>query len=783
MTRRVLIIQRRLTEYRVPLFEALRERLAAHGVRLQVAYGTPTASEAARDDAGVLAWGVKTSCSYPVPLAPHLVWQQIPRRIIAEQDLIVVAHENMLLLNYLLLFGRRPPKVRLAFWGHGANFQAKAPNGLRERLKSWTARRADWWFAYTSRSVERVAESGFPVERITCLNNALDASPLRAWLAGITAEEKRTLLGELGLAGGRVGVFLGSLSREKRLPFLFEAADRLRRRFPDFELLVIGDGPQRALVRELAGKRPWCRWVGARHGREKALYLSLGDVMLNPGMVGLNILDSFACGLPLLTTDCGIHSPEIAYLESGSNGVMTPDSPAAYGDAVAGLLLDDPLRREIAGRCLRDAEKYSLENMVANFCTGILQAIPPRSNPAPVHVVVIWQRFLSYHAARLRRLNARLAPLGYRLSAIEVASQDGSYGFAELRPGEGFAHHCLFPGSSYHDHTVAEIHGSVQAKLSGLQPDIVFAPATPFPEGMAADAYRLASGCRRVMMDDAWEHTDRRGPLTRLMKRLIHRNIDGVFIPAPSHAPYYLGLGFPAERVLHGVDVVDNDFFASAADRARTAEAAIREEKRLPADYFLFVGRFLPRKGLETLFAAYDQYRAAATETPWGLVLVGDGPHLEAVHGMAAGIPGVQLAGVARGEELCRYYALARALIVPSVLDPWGLVVNEGMAAGLPVLVSSGCGAARTLVREGENGWTFGPDRVDCLARLMRRLARLPERERARMGARSREMIADWSLDRFADGVIGALALSRRKGGGPLANLATRLWKGRVSVN
>jgi glycosyltransferase involved in cell wall biosynthesis len=85
-------------------------------------------------------------------------------------------------------------------------------------------------------------------------------------------------------------------------------------------------------------------------------------------------------------------------------------------------------------------------------------------------------------------------------------------------------------------------------------------------------------------------------------------------------------------------------------------------------------------------------------------------------------------------------------------------------------------------VKEGDNGWTFDPDGVDALALLLRRMSDLPNDELIQMGEKSREIIADWSLDRFADGVIQALALPRHEPAGILAALATKLWKGRVSV-
>jgi glycosyltransferase involved in cell wall biosynthesis len=197
------------------------------------------------------------------------------------------------------------------------------------------------------------------------------------------------------------------------------------------------------------------------------------------------------------------------------------------------------------------------------------------------------------------------------------------------------------------------------------------------------------------------------------------------------------------------------------------------------------VGRFLPRKGLETLVTAFKQYRdqsEANGKVAWDLVLVGDGRHQNAIRAMVKDLPGVHFAGAVFGDTLCHYYGLARVLVVPSLVDQWGLVVNEGLAAGLPVLVSRGCGAARTLVKEGDNGWTFDPDGVDALALLLRRMSDLPNDELIQMGEKSREIIADWSLDRFADGVIQALALPRHEPAGILAALATKLWKGRVSV-
>jgi len=795
LNKNVLIFQRRMTEYRVPLFDLLREKVQDRGVGLTVVYGDPTPEEAARKDRGELDWGLKVKNRYLRVGTARAVFGGIPAAILQEQDLLVIPHENSLLFNYWLLLKRLFGKSRIAYWGHGTNFGDLDAQSYGNRVRAWTIPLVDWWFAYTALSVRKVMEAGFPEERITCLNNAIDTRELKALRESIHPFEVEQLRQELGLKGNSVGIFIGSMHSDKRIDFLCSSAEEIKRILPEFELIMIGDGPLKGIVEDFAASRPWCMWAGALHGRQKAAYLSLGRVILNPGLVGLGILDSFVFGLPMVTTDCKIHSPEIAYLESGRNGLMVEDSREAFVQGVVRLLRDKAQGERMADACLQDASRYSIEGMVDAFTDGIVKALNqplPREErknllgrgtfeDVPRHIAVVWQRFLPYHVARLRHLQERLAREGICLSAIEVASSDLSYGFPEEADrGSDFKRTCCFPGTSYHDHNAGEIHEKVLGLLHDLMPDVVFAPATPFPEGIAAVAYRLSSGKRVVMMDDAWEHTARRSLVVQQVKKLIHRNIDAVFVPAPSHRSYYEKVGFAEERTIFGVDVVDNDYFSSMAEKTRQDAEALRKAYSMPQNYFLFVGRLLSRKGIEDLLAGYKSYRMSEEKDLWDLILVGGGHDLEMFRTMAKGLPKIHFAGPRFGDDLCRYYALAGALIVPSLSDPWGLVINEGMASGLPVIVSKGCGAVKTLVREGENGWTFDPGDVETLAGLMSGTSKLSRWELKRMAEQSQRIISEWSLERFSEGVLKALTIPRRPRAGFFSNLATRLWKGRV---
>ena len=116
--------------------------------------------------------------------------------------------------------------------------------------------------------------------------------------------------------------------------------------------------------------------------------------------------------------------------------------------------------------------------------------------------------------------------------------------------------------------------------------------------------------------------------------------------------------------------------------------------------------------------------------------------------------------------ELPGYYAGAGAFVHPAHEEPWGLVVNEAMASGLPVLVSRRCGCAGDLVAEGENGFLLDPGDVGAMAGRLRQMAEMGREERERMGRRSREIVEGYGPERFAAGLQEAVSAAIRHGNG-----------------
>lgn len=374
MSVRVVLIVSILTHYRVRFHELVRERLAAHGIRYDLVIGTPLPHEAAKGDTVTLPWAT----IIPSRALGSLLWQP-GTRLLRDARLVIVTQENRLLLNYLLQFSRSLSLGRrqVAFFGHGRNFQARDRDSRAERWKRFWATRVDWWFGYTEETRAHVESLGFPADRITVFNNSVDTSTLRRDVAEVTPERLSALRAEMRLVGRNVGIFVGGIYADKRMAFLMEAADRIRASVPDFELIVVGAGPDLPIVQALAESRSWVHVMGPRFGREKVELMKLGHVFMMPGLMGLAILDAGMLGLPIATTTFPWHSPEIAYLEPDRNGLKVEawENSTAYADAVAALLLDPDRRKAMSLAAREMADRFSIEAMAENFVTGVLKAL------------------------------------------------------------------------------------------------------------------------------------------------------------------------------------------------------------------------------------------------------------------------------------------------------------------------------------------------------------------------------------------------------------------------
>ena len=248
------------------------------------------------------------------------------------------------------------------------------------------------------------------------------------------------------------------------------------------------------------------------------------------------------------------------------------------------------------------------------------------------------------------------------------------------------------------------------------------------------------------------------------IKGFLLRMCFDIAFPVGRRATAYLeSLGFQRRNIVAGSNVVDNTFYWGGVSHLRAT--ARPEDFELPQRYILYVGRLASEKNLDILLRSFTAYREMGGV--YDLVLVGDGPMNENLHALVASRDvgrHVHITERQGAKGLLPYYAFADCFTLPSMSEPWGLVVNEAMASGLPVIVSSQCGCVADLIQHGVNGFVFNPEDASELAMHFRKIDGMSDEARLEMGRHSLEIVTEFSLEKWANQVKMALTSVRING-------------------
>lgn len=395
-----------------------------------------------------------------------------------------------------------------------------------------------------------------------------------------------------------------------------------------------------------------------------------------------------------------------------------------------------------------------------------------------MNAALAFAQYGPYHYARARTLAAALSP-AHQLFPVQIASSSQTYAWKTEEQHQPMEVETLLPGCE-DNASFGKSFAAARRFFQHRRIEVAFlpsyAPASSFGLLMAAKA----TGVRCVMMNESHAGTERGRGWKRFLKRWLVRCFDSALVGGVPHRRHFASLGMPEQRIFTGYDAVDNDYFSINSANARENAGHYRASHKLPRRYILNLGRMVGKKNLATLLEAYAACLKDPRATGLHLVFVGSGREEHSLRALAGELnltvidhhdsakpvkfsenkPVVHFYGFRQIDESPVFYALAEAFVLPSLYEEWGLVVNEAMACGLPVIVSQAAGCAEDLVEDGGNGFTFDPLNSGELAQKILWLSGNAACRRA-MGAQSRNIIAKWGCDNFARSALLAIEAAR----------------------
>lgn len=410
-------------------------------------------------------------------------------------------------------------------------------------------------------------------------------------------------------------------------------------------------------------------------------------------------------------------------------------------------------------------------------------------------LLIVWGNWGPYHYARFRALHERAEAEGIEAHGLELFPKSGCYDW-RANCDHPAVHH-LNLGRTETEFNLPLLCSRFLPLLFKLRPDILFVPSYWHWSLFINYAGRL-QGAKIVMMNESHAGTERARGWKRAVKRSVVRNFHAALVGGTPHRRHFSRLGLNDSAIYLGYDTVDNEYFTAQSEAARRNAESLRKKFELPEKYFLNLGRMVKKKNLTLLILAYARLMERSPHLAHDLVLVGSGEEYEKLRALcrelrlavidhtspannalpaakealvSAGygtpgrlgsdtfsaekrLPAVHFYGFRQIEENPVFYGLASAFVLPSVREEWGLVVNEALACGLPVIVSKNAGCAEDLVVPGRNGLTFDPHSVEELAAALAKVA--DPSVAAPMGIHSLRIAHNWGCDRFASGALAA---------------------------
>ncbi len=356
-----------------------------------------------------------------------------------------------------------------------------------------------------------------------------------------------------------------------------------------------------------------------------------------------------------------------------------------------------------------------------------------------MRVLILHNDLRVYWKGRIKYLRQFLAQHNITLYAIELFGQGSPYAFDPLDTDN-----CLFPDKKYTDLTKAEITDTLFAKLDEIDPDVIIGGSIVFYSGALGLRWCKQHGKKFIMFDDGKPSDIKRNPVVQYIKNAITAQSDALWLPSKDYNAEYDGV-FKDPWYFHGYNTIDNQLFK------------VDGEKTFDHNSLICVARFVDIKNFEGLLRAWNIIEQQ--NNTYKLSIIGSGPLHDKLLTLTneLGLKRVEFLGIIPNTEIPAYLFNADAFVLASFAESWGLVVNEAMAAGLPVLLSKKINAAAPLLKEGENGFSFSPYDVDEMAEQILKFINLDQPAKKAMSDRSLEIIGAMNYENMGAELLTVL--------------------------
>jgi glycosyltransferase involved in cell wall biosynthesis len=388
-------------------------------------------------------------------------------------------------------------------------------------------------------------------------------------------------------------------------------------------------------------------------------------------------------------------------------------------------------------------------------------------------VIILHNDFRVYWKGRLTYLKKFFNDKNVDFYAIELFGKGSPYLFDRYDNTEKWWT-CLFPEESFHDVSVNDLKKALFSKLDEINPDIVITGSIVFFSGALGIRWAKHNKKKFIMFDDAKPSQVKRNFFVQWVKNLITKQIDGLWLPSKEYDQEYANLNESKMLFFHGYNCIDNQLFK------------FKNKKEMNYMVIICVARLVPIKNLNNLLKAWKLVEAKRTN--YKLVIIGDGPEFDNLNKLKLnlGLETVVFLGAIPNTDIPTYFFNANAFILPSLSESWGLVVNEALAAGLPVLLSDRINASISLLKEGINGYGFNPLSISNMTDKILEYINLDIETKREMSVNSLSIISTMSYQEMGDQLLTALVeIIKRDKKEPdfMAKAVINFWHGKYNTS